>query len=356
MRLARDGFLGSTLLALGLGCGSADHDAGHGEPTASLPSSVPIAAVDFDAVYVVNGADATVSVIDASQDAVAATIRLTGATFPHHVYASPDGAALALAIIGEDLSGGHAGHGSQGGGSALMVLDAATGATRAARLLDAPNHNGVFDPSGNELWTAQAGVPGAVLVLDAATLETERTIAVGDNPAEVTFSAGAERVFVANTGSNDVTVIDAAAKSVAATLAVGAGPVGAWPAGARMYVDNEQGRSLSAIDVAALAVVRTVELGFTPGYVALAPSGEVWVSDADAGAVSFWAADGTTELGRVPTGAGAHAIAFSADGTRAYVSNQQADSVSVLEVASKKVVATVAVGGAPNGLLFRRAP
>ena len=120
-----------------------------------------------------------------------------------------------------------------------------------------------------------------------------------------------------------------------------------------MYVDNETGKTVSAIDVSTLEVVRTYDLGFMPGMAATAPNGELWVTDADNGKVTVFNAQSTTKNADITTGAGAHALTFSGDGKTAYVTNQLADSVSVIEVAEKKVTKTITVGSKPNGVLFR---
>src|SRR5688572_16990466 len=134
------------------GCGhDAEHDAGgHGAGQAP-PSSTPIPTVTTDAVYVVNGEDSSISVLDASTGATLGTIGLGNVRYPHHIYLSADKKQLAVAVPGHDLSGGHstggsggAGHGTEHGtatvGGAVLVLDAATGALVKARRLDAPNH------------------------------------------------------------------------------------------------------------------------------------------------------------------------------------------------------------------------
>ena len=54
-----------------------------------------------------------------------------------------------------------------------------------------------------------------------------------------------------------------------------------------------------------------------------------------------------------PTGAGAHAIAFSGDGKTGYISNQTANTVSVIDVATHKVVKTINIGTKPNGMVWR---
>ncbi|HEU4407777.1 MAG TPA: YncE family protein [Polyangiaceae bacterium] len=355
---------GDHMGASGMGHGG---DAGHGGAPSGPPSSTPIAAITYNALFVVNGGDSSVSVINAETNEVAGTVALQNAPYPHHLYLSPDRATMLLAVPGMDLSGGHGSTGgaggthggTHGGGSEampgiVMLLDATTGATRATRTLPAMNHNAIFSPDGAEVWTSQMVDPGSVLVLDAATLGDKASIAVQNGPAEVTFSASGAYAFVANTESDSVTVIKAADKTVAKTITVGDAPVGAWQgANGVAYVDNEAGKSLTAIDTTTLEITRTIPLGFTPGMAALGPDGMVWVTDADNGKVSMFMADTGEKHMDIATGAGAHGIAFSGDGKTAYVSNQAGDTVSVIDVAQGASTKTLTVGKAPNGLVWR---
>lgn len=364
--------VGLVLGALVVACGSHGSDSAHGveHPTnEALPSSIPIPAVLGDAVYVVNGEDSSISVIDPANTRVVGTIALQHISFPHHVYLSPDRSKLAIAVPGHDLSGGHSaaaqggehggGHGAPTpptGGGAVLVLDATTGATIKARRLDASNHNAAFSADGREIWTAQLLDEGSVLVLDATTLETKQTIRVGRVPAEVTFSPDGKYAFVANGTSDEITVIDAATKSVAKTIKVDREPVGAWPgADGMMYVDCEVAKTIKAIDPKTLEVVRTYPLGFTPGFAAVPASRtqELWVTDTDAGKVVFNKTDVDAKSGEIATASGAHALAFAPDGNTAYVTNQLSASVTVIDAASRTVKATIPVGKKPNGVVYR---
>lgn len=362
--------LGSALAA----CGSHDADAEHGGEShggemTGTPSSIPIPAVTTDAVYVVNGEDNSISVIDPAAAKVVGVIKLENVSYPHHVYLSPDRTKLAVAVPGHDLSGGHSQpsgeHGSEHGGAAtsspatggaVLVLDATTGATLKSRRLDGSNHNAVFSPDGTEIWTAQLVDAGAVLVLDAGTLETKSTIRVGRVPAEVTFTKDGSYAFVANGTSDDVTVIDARTKVVAKTIGVDREPVGAWPgADGLMYVDCEVAKTVKAIDPKTLDVIRTYALGFTPGFAAVPPSRteELWVTNTDAGKIVFNRTAADAKLAEVETGSGAHALAFTPDGKTAFVTNQLSGSVSVVDATTRAVKSTIAVGRKPNGIVFR---
>jgi YVTN family beta-propeller protein len=356
--LLRRARFGPVLLLAFAACGGGGSrtgldDAGGGESTA-VPSSAPVAPITVDAVYVVNGGSHSISVIDAAKGAVIGAIELSNAPFPHHLSLSADRSRMLVAVPGMDFSMGHHG-GAPGARGTVMVLDAKTGATIAARRLDAMNHNAVFSPSGAEIWTSQMTMPGKVLVLDPTSLATKNSIGVGDMPAEVTFSKDGLRAFSANGMSNDVTVIDVARESATSTIPVGDDPVGAWQgADDVMYVDAEEGKTVTAIDARTLAVVRTYHLGFTPGMAMTTPSAsELWVTNADAGRVAYYATTSTTKLGELAVGAGAHGIVFAPDGKMAWITNQLADTVSVVDVARHVVTATIEVGDRPNGLVYR---
>jgi YVTN family beta-propeller protein len=352
----------SNSCSTGTGDGATSHTgSGHESmPGMSLVEQCPPAAnaetgeaVTKSAFYVVNGGNASISVVDPNSKSVLSTIALSGATFPHHMSLEAGSDRLVVAVPGMDLSGGHDGamagmHGS------LIVLDAKTGATEITRTLDAMNHNGIFSPDGNEIWTVAMASPGSVLVLDGKTLEILKTIPVGNMPAEVTFSRDGKYAFVANGESGTVSVIDPKTKSVVKTVTVGDDPVGAWPGNdGMMYVDNEKGKSITAIDATTLAVVRTYVLGFTPGMAVTASNGELWVSDVDSGKITYFMAGDTMPMGDIVTGAGAHGIAFSADGATAAVTNQLAGTVSLIDVKTHKNLQNVKVGDKPNGIVFR---
>ncbi|TLU97335.1 YVTN family beta-propeller repeat protein [Dyadobacter luticola] len=322
--------------------------------------------IDYPAAYVVNGEDATVSVIRLSDQKVSETLDLmTGsmgmAMWPHHIYhlQSLGEHRLTVAVPGMDLSAGHAG-GMEGMTGRVLVLDAVKGTVLKDLEVPVMNHNAVYSPDGKEIWTSQMEMEGKVLVYDAATYSLKNTIPVGMEPAEVTFSSDGSKVYVANSGDDNVSVINPSSKAVTATISVGDNPVAAWIGYDRkMYVDNEEGQSISVIDIATDKVIQTIALGFMPGSAAhLAKKEELWVTDPDNGKVHFWKWDGAMKewmhAGVFDTAAGAHAVGFTADGNTAYVTNQMAQSVSVINTLSHTKIKDIAVGKKPNGIVLKQ--
>lgn len=342
------------------GCMNMDHSA----------SVQPALNVNYPAAYVVNAEGNSLSVIELASQQVKETISFGPASmnhsgtmtdmimWPHHIYASPDGSKLGIGVPGMDLSGGHAGSMSGMTGRVLLV-NATTGQTIMNQKTPIMNHNAAFSPDGSDVWTSQMDKSGQVLVYDATTFALKKSIPVGMEPAEVTMSTNGRYAFVANGMSNSVTVISVADKSVVKTIAVGEDPVGAWPGSdGNMYVDNEEGQSISVIDVATLTVTETIKLGFTPGYAAYNGSrNELWVSQAGAGTgVVIFGRTGNawTKMSEVETGLDAHAIAFTKDGSTAYVTNQGAATVSVIDASKRIKLTDISVGKKPNGLVIRQ--
>lgn len=325
--------------------------------TMPAPSSVAVAPIFFDAVYVVNGGDGmtgSISVIDTRTNSVARTIVLNDAMWPHHIYLSADRTRMLVAVPGMDMSMGHGGEMPPDMMGAVLLLDARTGGTIQSMMLPAMNHNAIFSPNGREVWTSQMMMPGSILVLDSRTLETLREIPVGDMPTEVTFSPDGRQAFVANSMSASVSVVNPTSKNTIATIEVGDTPVvPSQGANGHVYQDNEVGQSVSVIDRRDLHVDFTYELGFMPGYAKLGPDGHLWVTSPDEAKVVLFAPDRDDRQHEIAVGEGAHAIAFSDDGKTAYITNQMANSVSVIDVGTRRVRATVSVGEKPNGLVFR---
>lgn len=302
------------------------------------------------------GSIISIAVIRLSENQLSETIKLQDAVAPHHISISPDKTTLAVAITSTDLSGGHGGMDDSDKSFKVIILDAVTGLVKQTLLLPSMPHNAAFNAAGNELWLGQQNEnSGTVLVFDTADWSIKAVITVGKDPSEVTFSTDGALAFVANTNDASISVIDPLSKTVLKTLQVGKEPVGAWPASdGNMYVDNESAQTVSIINVASTTVTETLALGFKPGYVAYQDNTkELWVSNATDGEVVIYqrGATGWLKKAAVPTGADAHAIAFSADKSLAYITNQGAHTVTVLDATTYVRIKELAIGRMPNGII-----
>jgi YVTN family beta-propeller protein len=131
-------------------------------------------------------------------------------------------------------------------------------------------------------------------------------------------SPNGSKVYVTNTFSNTVSVINTATNTVIATIPVGltrlsAAPctmlVAVSPDGSKVYVANVDAGTVSVIDTAANMVSATIPVGFTPVGVAVNSDGsKVYVADLNAKSVSV--IDTTTNTVIAMIQAGSQPVAF----------------------------------------------
>jgi YVTN family beta-propeller protein len=160
-----------------------------------------------------------------------------------------------------------------------------------------------------------------------------------------------ERLYVANSGSDTVSVIDGDTYAVVATIPVGDRPTGVLAVGSKVYVTNELSATVSVIDVATNAVIATVPVGLRPAGLDVDAYGrEVWVANEGSNSVSVISAATNSVLETVPVGVAPHGIAFSFHGEQVYVTSQ-ADTVSVIDVYDRDLAATVPVGHTPTAIV-----
>jgi YVTN family beta-propeller protein len=137
------------------------------------------------------------------------------------------------------------------------------------------------------------------------------------NPLAV--SPDGSTIYVCNTPNDTLSIIDAETRTVVREVPVGLQPVSVAvrPDGAVVYVSNHLSDSVSAVDPTAGIVVATIQ--------DVAPSG-----DPDAGLTRF---DEPCQ------------VAFSPDGTRAYVALSHANQVAVIDAQAHRLIGRIDLDG-----------
>ena len=173
--------------------------------------------------------------------------------------------------------------------------------------------------------------------------------------ASINFNTGAVNpgsVHIINTATNQI---------VGSPIPVGFLPVGVSvsPDGRYAYISNNAGSTISIIDTVSRAVVGSISVPTGPLGVATTPDAkQVYATspglifnnsgqggpDFSGNAVSVINAATKTLSGAVTAGTGPIGVAFTPDGSRAYVANNGSDSVSVINTATNSVALSIPVG------------
>jgi YVTN family beta-propeller protein len=121
------------------------------------------------------------------------------------------------------------------------------------------------DPAGRFAWVVGDGAHPEAVRVDLNTLAVAGRFPVGAGPHFLAFSGDGSFVFVTNRAAGTVTVVDAAAPRVAATVHTGDAPVDvAWSARVRAaFVANQGDGTVTVVDPARGAAVGRIT--FTPG-------------------------------------------------------------------------------------------
>ncbi|MGY4831096.1 YncE family protein [Sphaerotilaceae bacterium SBD11-9] len=210
-----------------------------------------------------------------------------------------------------------------------------------------------------------------VSVIDLATQQVVRTLGVGRAPAGVVASSRAGKVFVSNPDSRSISVIDMREQRVVGTLAAGEGPVGidASPDGSLLFAADWYANRLMVFDTrGAGAELARIAVGRAPAGVAAHPDNDtVFVAERDDDSVAVVSVRERRVLARVKVGSHPFALLLDAARRRLYALNVQSDDVSVIDIgdigdignigdardthdtAALRVIATVKVGKAPYG-------
>lgn len=241
---------------------------------------------DNPRLYVTNNSGSTVSVLDVPSGALLHTI--DGFARPRSIVVAPDRSKV---YVTNDNTP-----------ETITIIDTATNAISGAIIVS----SGVYEPPAFLPNGAQAFVSlyneNKVAIIDTASGTTVGSIAVA-TPTGLAVNHAGTRLYVANNGGDSVAVIDVASRTVLASIPTGDGPskFAITPNDAYVYVSNNQsGNTVSAIDAATNSVTSTIAVGTNPYSLAVHPNGNLL-----------------------------------------YVGNSQANHISVVDVATQQVVATI---------------
>ncbi len=344
-----------------------------GKPYAIIAFGIIVLAVIFftltkspsgPRIYVANEGDGTVSVIDEQSFKVIATIKLAG--MPHNVNVDPLG-RYAYATNHEEGPGEETGemgemmHGGMMHVPYLRVIDIKTSKVVASVPMAQMAAHAVPSRDGKFVYVSREG--GSTIVeVDLFNFERKRTFSVGEGPHGFVLSNDGKTIYSPNKNSNDASILDIATGAERRINLSLNGNSCETPAAMGITRDDKysfvtcaKSFDIFKIDNTAERAVARVQLekGEYPGPIQVPahPNGKhLFVPDMRNGVVHKIDIERFILLKDIPTGKGAHGIAYSADGKRAYVTNTWDHTLSMIDLETDTVLKTIAVGEEPNGV------
>jgi YVTN family beta-propeller protein len=297
----------------------------------------------------------TVSVIDPMDNKLLGVLRL-GDTTPanlsplykgqllvHGMGFSPDHRTLAVVSIGSN---------------SVTFIDTATNAIKRVAYVGRSPHEAFFTPDGNEVWVSIRG-ESYIAVLDGKTFKEKTRITVPNGPGMTIFSPDGQYGYVCSSFRPETIVIATAGHKVVGHVTQQSPfcpDIAATPDGKQVWLTlKDVGKTMAFNARPPFDVVKVIDTGPITNHVNFARNARgqfAYVTIGGLNAVKVFKTDTFEQVAVIPTGALPHGIWPSGDGTRMYVGLENADAAAAIDTLENKVIATIALGQAPQGVAY----
>ena len=194
-------------------------------------------------------------------------------------------------------------------------------------------------------------------LIDLDSGKVVATLPTGEGPHEVGISPDGRMALVTNYGrggnaGNSLTLIDIPSARVAGTIDLGEyrSPHGVeWLDHQRAAVTVEANKALIVVDVHEARVIRSIATDQSVSHmVALGVDGQqAYTSNMGSGSVTAIDLESGTRIKNINTGKGAEGITVSAASGHLWVTNREADTISVLDAKTLEAVSEFPSNGFP---------
>jgi YVTN family beta-propeller protein len=290
---------------------------------------------------------------------------------PHNITVSPDGKSYYVTIA----------HGTPYG--SLWKLNSAGDSLLGRAQVELFPTTITITPDGQFAFVANSDFHGdhprvnVVSVVHTPTMTKITDIPACDMPHGVKVNHGGTRVYISCMHSDEILQLEVATFGISRRAKTGEGHamaagaptkecsptfVSVSPDDTQLYVACNYGNSLQVWDAATLTKVKEIPVGKGAYNVEPSPNGKLLiVTNKKDQSISLIDAVRLTEIARIPTSKKiVHGVAYSPDNRLAYISSESigADpgAVDVIDLAAKKLVATISVPGQPTGITILRSP
>ncbi|MBD3336628.1 MAG: hypothetical protein GF355_14040 [Candidatus Eisenbacteria bacterium] len=211
-------------------------------------------------------------------------------------------------------------------------------------------------PLGSLVFVSNSGAD-YISIIDRQDRAVVGVLRTGEGPSGLAFSPRSQRLFIACTGSDEILAVDALSRRVirAAKLSFGDEPTRILLSDDEetLFVLNSGSRVLSVLDAAALQELSRVPLPEGPGGMAVDPrTGRLYVSAELAGEILVFDPALGREVRRLSIPAGPGEIALDPTAGQLHVASPLQKQVLVLDLDSGGIAARFTLCSPPSGMVF----
>lgn len=247
------------------------------------------------------------------------------------------------------------GYGTQQPGNTLLLLDLTTRA--AVRTIDLGEYrrpHGIDFLPGDSLIAVTVEANQAVLVVHRER-GVVRAIRTGEQSThQMAIRPDGVVGYTANIRSGTITEVHF---GTGATRTLAVAPevegIGVTPDGREVWVGSNTAGTISIVDVAAWRVTATLDQGERPYRVTISPDGRLAAAALTVRSrirlIDVTTRRAIAEL-EAPPNAQPVGMTWSRDGSRLYVACQGINAVAEFDIASRRLLRTIAVGDGPDGV------
>lgn len=191
-------------------------------------------------------------------------------------------------------------------------------------------------------------------IIDPATLKIIARVPAGDDPHEVAVSADGKTAYITNYGAfrtplHTISVVDLVAQKALPAIDLGAllAPHGIQTVNDQVYFTVEGSKAIARFDPALGKVAWILGVGQNRDHMLFVTTDEqrIFTSDVNSDTISIFEHDKGADVSGwrqnlIPVGKGPEGFAVSPGGKELWAANSHDGTVSVIDVAAKKVIQT----------------
>jgi YVTN family beta-propeller protein len=310
--------------------------------------ALPLAASSIR-IWQTNSAGDDIDVIDPATNKV--VMKVKEIEVPHGVTFSPDGKRAYVSCEAEN---------------ALVAVDARSGKILGKAPLSGHPNNVSISKDGKRVFVAIVQQPGAVDVIDTASMKNIRSIRVKGGVHNTYTTPDGKFVLAGSIVGKILTAIDPESLEIMWELPFDRGvrpmaferaPDGST---SRLFVQLSGFNGFAVVDFKTHREVQRITLPDQPsgghteggapshGMMVTPDNKTLWVDSSPANAVFVYSLPDLNVIGYVKTGEVPDWITMTPDGKTVYIANSGSNSVSVIDAAMRKEIARIPVGEVPK--------